>query len=227
MSQVGIPLFYLQGMGGGAVLKFRDLFNDNSLFWGWRKFLGESTTGKTGTEAFGRYSFVINDGINGEWSGTQNQGPRIFTGVLAFPCEIKTRLDTFSGNLYSVAGLFVSHSPTNFGGMIYYSIAKVNLTGVDGIAVMECGNILASTLVTTLPIWFRIRLGCTSRAALSAYFDYSLDGLNWTNLWAQNVGVQHFSISGGATGIYASNFATKPATSASFDFFEMKPKSIN
>lgn len=229
MGQAGIPLFYLQGMGGGAVLKFRDLFNDNSLFWGWRLFKGQvSETGKSGVEANGRYTLLVGSGYNGRWNSSYSEAPRIFIGVLTYPVEIITKLETFSNIEDSQTGLFVTKYPVGFGSNLYFAIVQRRKVGVNNVCVIQDGDtVLATGIASVLPMWFRIRLGCGGYNSLNAYFDYSLDGLNWTNLYTQNTGWGVFSISGISTGICTQNFSTLTISEASYDFFEMKPGKIN
>ena len=224
MGQVGIPLFYLQGMGGGAVLKFRDLFNDASQFWGWRLFLGELTTvGKSGTEANGRFALQVNNAVNGEWGPGDNEAPRLFVGVLSYPCEIKTRIDLFTANPLTYGALFISKSPTNFGAGNYFSIGRYE----NGIHVTDTVTTVAQVVDATLPVWVRIRLGCGAYKSLHAYFDYSFDGLNWVNLWVQSTGWVLMSGYDLATGLFVRNGAGDNLVTAEFDFFQMLPKSIN
>ncbi|MBA7493836.1 hypothetical protein ES702_04401 [subsurface metagenome] len=228
MEQVGIPLFYLQGMGGGAVLKFRDLFNDGSQFWGWRRYLGLNSGGKSGVEANGRYTLGVQSPNNGQWDTSQSEAPRLFVGVLNYPCEIVTRLDTFTANMGTHAGLFIAKDPIGFGADLHFSIVQRRTVTETGVCVCRDNDVLlASTLVTTLPMWLRMRLGCGSYRGLNVYFDYSLDGLNWTNLWLENTGITYFSLNPPAVGIYVSNFAAHNTSEGSFDHFIMRPRSIN
>lgn len=233
MSQAGIPLFYLQGMGGGAVLKFRDLFNDSSLFWGWRKFLGASQTGKSGIEANGVYRFTVNEGISAIWDGNDalNQAPRIYTGILTYPCEIITRLDEFSGNLDTYAGLFIAQSGIQFGVSGMFKIyQRMAIEESSYVGVQKNNEILEEDPNVILPIWLRIRVGCGSQTSLKVFLDYSLDGLHWTNLYTlpeYNSGHYHFGWAPPCVGIYAQNGIGHHAIEAKFNFFQMKPKSIN
>ena len=229
MKQVGIPLFYLQGMGGGAVLKFRDLFNDNSQHWAWRLFKGELVTAdKFGTEANGRFSLGSTVPQNCQWDAGDNEAIRLFIGIMTYPVEIITRLDTFGGQMDSMAGLYISTGSTSFGGLHYWAIQRRVSAGLDGLAVVQNNGIQVTVPgVNTLPIWLRIRLGCGEWHALNAYFDYSLDGLTWINVFVQNTGwiePANFALD---TGIYVSNLNSAPACSGGFDHFIMKPGKVN
>jgi len=228
MKQVGIPLFYLQGMGGGAVLKYRDLFNDSSLHWAWRKYLGLTPAGKAGSESLGRYHLSVNPTKNAEWDGTQSEAPRIFMGLLTYPCEIITRLDTFSALDDITAGLFITKDPIGFGGSLYWAIEMRRSLPDFGVAVTRDGTtFLAQTGVITLPMWLRIRIACSSYRGFNAYFDYSIDGLTWVNLWVEQTSTTYLTLNPACVGLYVSNYGTHQEVVASFDHFIMRPRSIN
>jgi hypothetical protein len=231
MGQVGIPLFYLQGMGGGAVLKFRDLFNDNSQFWAWQLFKGATPAGKNAQEINGSYMLGINPGVNGRWeTASINEAPRLFISPIAYPCEIKTRLDYYT-EVNSQAGLFLAKSSIQMASLTYYAIVQRQKDGEEhGVCVIRDGVVvMAATAVQTLPIWFRIRLGGGAVASVTAYFDYSEDGLNWVNLYElPEVGYWYFSLAPPSVGIFVNNFSvTLAEVVGRFDFFQMMPKSIN
>jgi len=211
-------------MGGGAVLKFRDLFNDSSLFWAWRQYLGLTPAGKSGSESLGRYHLTINSGINGKWDNTGSEAPRIFLGVLNFPCEIITRLDTYTAIEDTYAELFIAHDPVGFGSDLYFSIGRYPA----GLLVTNTSANLTSIVMATLPVWLRIRVGCGSYRGLNVYFDYSVDGRTWINLWVENTSITFFSMNPPAVGIMVRNrSALYNEVTGTFDHFIMKPKSIN
>jgi len=225
--QSGIPLFYLQGMGGGAVLKFRDLFNDSSQFWAWQLFLGETPAGKSGTEENGVYKFTIDTDIEGLWTPAVNEAPRLSIGAIAYPCEIVTRLTEMT-TPEGGAGLFLAKSALQVGLMDYFAIVRQDWGAGQRIAIAKDGINVAEAVVTTIPIWFRIRLGSGSVASVTAYFDYSEDGLTWINLYElPEFGIYYFSFAPPCVGIFATNYPTLKACEAKFGYFQMKPKSIN
>ena len=231
MKQVGIPLFYLQGMGGGAVLKFRDLFNDSSLFWGWQLYLGETPAGKSGMEANGVYKLRINNTIHGVWMPGvgNNEAPRLWTGILTYPCEIITRLDEITRLENTGAGLFLAKSAIEVTEPNWFCIGQRSDATSEGVAVSKDGAAVVRTDITTLPMWLRIRIGCPSVTSVRAYFDYSIDGLNWVNLYElPEVGFYYFSFAPPCVGLFVNNWAAFwNMAEAKFDFFQMKPKSIN
>lgn len=226
-EQSGIPLFYLQGQG---VLKatFMDRFGDASLYWGWRKHLGLTPANKSGVEADGTYQLQCNGTINGDWDAGQNEAPKIFIGLNGLPCEVTTRLDYFTGNDKTQAGLFISKSPLSFGANVYLGIMRKIDGGTNGIVVTdEAGANLALFAHTTLPIWLRMRIGCTTYNSLHIFFDYSTDGTNWTELYSW-AGTTKFPEADACAGLLVTNDSvTKNLILGKFDYFKMKEMSIN
>jgi len=232
MEQVGIPLFYLQGMGGGAVLKFRDLFNDSDRFWAWREYLGATPSGKSGWEANGQYVLQVNNAINGCWDSSYSEASKIFIAPIAFPLEVITRLDDIGTiNNETQSGLFIAKSGVNFGANMYLAVCRKrdDAQGKNGICVVQdYWTNLAFNSVQTLPVWFRLRIGCVAYGSIHVLFDYSLDGVNWIEMYEQSSGFQIFSYGEVCIGLYAGNgSSTKLAITAKFDHFLMKPKTIN
>jgi len=226
MSQVGIPLFYLQELAG-AQLRFKDNFADSEKYWAWRLFLGElSEVGKTGVEENGYFELSVAQDINGHWDTDDNEAPRLFIGALSCPCEVKTRLDVFSDNLDNAAGIFISKAPCMFGTDLFYSFTRLHTVAEDGIAVLG-PTVKAYVAITTLPVWLRIRIGCGSHQSYTLYFDYSHDGVNWTNLYALDTGWAYLNLSSPGVGLLVNNYTSNNAVSGRFDFFQMKPKSPN
>lgn len=231
MEQVGIPLFYLQGLGRSQ-FRFRDLFNDSSRFWAWREYLGFTPAGKSGWEADGQYNLQVNNAVNGCWDNAYCEASKIFMAPTAFPLEVITRLDDIGTiNNKTQAGLFIAKSATSFGADMYYAICRKrdDAQVINGISVVEgfWANKAFNT-ITTLPMWFRLRIGCVAWGSLNVLFDYSLDGVNWINMYDQSEGFQLFAYGEVAVGLYAGNdFTTKLPITAKFDHFMMRPKTIN
>lgn len=195
-----------------SMLCFADNFSDASIHWAWRLFLGEvSETGKSGTEASGQYQLAVTSGYDGKWDTSNNEAPRLFVSPLCAPCEIITRLDnvgTISDNTF--AGLFISKRPAGFGSNLSYAIGRKRDDGesINGICVVEnTYSNLATTAVTDLPVWLRLRIGCVAYGSLNVWFDYSVDGVSWTNLYRQGSGVTVFSIPSVGVGLYVANGA--------------------
>jgi len=223
--QVGIPLFYLQELAG-AQLRFKDNFADSEKHWTWRLFKGAiSEIGKNGVEENGYYELSIGDTKDGRWDSDDNEAPRLFIEASSFPCEVITRLDYFENFDDGYAGLFVSHRPTSHSTNGYFAIVRKKTATTDGIAVINTAQTIASYLNNTLPVWFRLRIGCGSYGALHVYFDYSYDGVNWTNLYIQSEGVNLFNEGALSVGLFCANFTSMNSVVSRFDFFKMQPKS--
>ncbi len=238
-GQAGIPLFYLQGMGG-ELLRFRDNFADASIFWGWQGYKGTlDLLDKAIQETAGQMRLSIIATKRGYWDHNYVEAPKIFMGLLTLPCEIITRLDEVTTPILdeTLAGLFITKKPVGFGANLHYSIGRARDTskGLDGLAVMRDSlTVLASNAVKTLPVWLKIRLCSDSPLSTHAYFDYSVDGVNWINLYElTGFDVTGFSLPPASVGLYVVNGidsddgGTTNGIYGRFDFFQMKPKTIN
>ncbi len=234
--QVGIPIFPIMELRGITKLKFRDNFADADEFWAWRKFLGAAPAGKSGWEAGGQYNLQVNNGWNGKWDSSNPQAPQIFMSPIAYPCEVIAKLDEVTLNDKTFAGLFLSKRPTGFGANNVYAIGRKrhDAIALNGIATVEnTFNDLDRTAVVDLPIWLRLRIGCVAYTSLNVWFDYSIDGVNWINSYHQATGWVAFSLPDVAVGLYVANGAdlndsvSKNLILGKFDFFQMKPQSIN
>lgn len=226
MGQVGIPLFYLQELAG-ARLQFKDNFADGVQHDAWRLFKGELTeVGKHGSESGGVYRLSVDGGVAGQWATSENEAPRLFMGVLTFPCEIVTKLTGFSANNYNRAGLFICGGATTFGAEHHMSIARKRKDSIslNGITVLVNDTEQASyTPAVDLPVWLRIRLFAGGYNCLSADFSYSYDGVNYTVLWTQKTGWSLINVAVVVTGLYAANATGNNAVFGDFDFFKMRP----
>jgi len=224
----------------GAKLKFRDNFADASIFWAWQEYEGTlDLAGKEIQEINGQIRLTILALNRGWWDYNHCEAPKIFTGVLSYPCEIITKLDevTTPINNETLAGLFISKRPTGFGSTLHYSIGRARRTssGLNGLAVMKDSfTILNSNAVTSLPVWLRIRLCSDSQYSTHVYFDYSLDGVTWVNMY--EVGddwLLCFNLAPASVGLYVVNGldltdgGSTKGIYGRFDFFQMKPQSIN
>ncbi len=229
-TQVGIPLFYLQELAG-ARLRFRDLFNDSSLYWGWKS--NNTDAQREVTEANG----VLKIGCSGvgdyDWNDGQNECPKVYISPNSYPCEIIVKiLDVPTINDYTQGGLIYSCGPTQFGANIWFGIVRRKIGGglpFDGIAVVNCGGVVDWTLANTaMPVWFKMRLGNDAYRGADIKFYYSYDGVNFIFAF----GSAFASYSKTAIGICLAamngvNSGANQPISIDFDYFIMKPKSIN
>ncbi|MCK4793586.1 MAG: hypothetical protein KAV87_58195 [Desulfobacteraceae bacterium] len=223
-----------------GAFEFIDNFGDASIFWAWQQFKGElDLAQKTIQEAGGKMLLSVNASYRAYWDNNYVEAPKVFVGILTYPCEIITRLDETTSpiNNETLAGLFISKSPLGYGPILHYSIGRVRKDSVslDGLAVMKNSyNILNSNAITTLPVWLRIRVGNDSMNASHFYFDYSLDGINWVNMWELTGDHPNsFSFAPASVGPYVVNGinltdgGSTNGIYGKFDFFKMKLKSIN
>ncbi|MBA7497084.1 hypothetical protein ES702_07693 [subsurface metagenome] len=189
--QEGIPLFYMQELANiSSKLKFDDRFGGDSVSWHWNIWLGEIETGSLIVVQDGKLEISIAETNNGNWKSGHNEAPRIYINMLSQPCIIKTKMTYFSNPLGDgFAGLFIGKQSIGDPDVDYFFFGRgvddQGSAGEDSIRVsQQCGAIQAQVVgLTTLPIWLRIRLSCFDEKAVLAYYDYSLDNLNWTNLF--------------------------------------------
>jgi len=227
--QIGIS-FGSSKIFKGLPYEFLDKFADGSIHWAWAKYLGEvSETGKYVIEENGQIRIGILGTYDGCWDDSHNEGSRLFIGTPAMPCEITTKLTEATIGDKTQAGLFISKAPKGFGGTLYLGICykKDSAQEKNGICVVQnMWTNKASTTITQLPMWFRIRLGNTSYESSIIYFDYSLNGVLWTNLWTTptpRTAWAYWPLNPAAVGLYTSNdYFTKQAVEGKFDFFRMK-----
>ena len=223
-----------------GAFEFIDNFADASIFWGWQQFKGKfHLANKTIQEVSGKMLLSVLAGSYGHWDYNYWESPKVFIGVLTYPCEIITRLDETTSpiNDDTLAGLFISKAPINMGANLHFSIGRVrkDSAGLNGLAVMKDSyNVLASNAIATLPVWLRIRVGSDSAQATHAYFDYSLNGITWVNMWEMTADlVENFNDTPSVVGLYVVNGidSTQGGTTngiyGKFDFFRMKLASIN
>lgn len=235
MSQVGIPLFYLQHLREMQFL-LRDIFKGVTLEKMWRKYLGEiSVIGKDIIVQNGKCEISIDNAINAKWDTANNEAPRIWIGKLESPVDVTVRLDEFTPLDKTQAGLFYAKRPGGFGALLHIDFVRRrdDLGGQNGIAVtMDSYNDLAYVAVTDLPIWLRIKIYSDSYMSGKFRFMYSTDGVNFTQLFVYSTTTE-FSISAGAVGLYATNGCdaddglSTNACLAKFGEYEMRPITVD
>jgi len=231
--QIGISFGSIQNLKGLG-LEFKDTFSDSSIHWSWRQFKGEvSQEGKSIVEASGCLTLGIAATKDGLWDATKNEAPRIFTGIIAYPCEIIAKLIAATQGARTQAGLFISKSPVSFGSEAYLTIIKRRaIDGTYQIQVIKSttgSDIILASVNTTevLPLWFKMRVSNFCYYGATIYLDYSFDGVHYTNLYNFQ-GWLEFTLTQPGVGLFVMNGwnATYNAISASFDFFRMLPKTV-
>lgn len=200
---------------------FIDNFADASIHWAWDA--DNVAAGKTVTEASGLLTIAVAGGTDGVWSAANNLAPKVLIGVPGYPCEVVTKLNSYTVNDDTLAGLFVSYNATGTGARTVTILGRYRDDGGghNGLVVHRVTDgVLASNSVTTLPIWLRLRIGNTSYFGAKIIFSYSTDGDSYTDLYTQSTGVWP-GAAGNTTvvGLLAENWGVLNAISAPFESF--------
>jgi len=221
----GLPAWAVGGGGGGA--GFTDNFADASIHWGWKK---DNETGSlTITEAAGVLTIGVADNESAKWETVANEAPKLFTGVPGFPCEIITKISSYEVINNTRAGLFVSTNPTGLDENSMISICRLKCAARDGISIVDLTHDeggIADAAVTTIPIWFKVRIMAHSFLGNRLLFYYSENGSDYTLLYTK----EDFYMASGVdygmvAGIFAGNSTSWTNLSASFEFFTAIPSS--
>jgi len=175
---------YYEPMTGVTVqetdIQFHDPFDDGSLFWAWDQVAGNGSVSEAGDVL----TLSIANGQSGRWENGQNTAPRIFTGLPGSPCIILTKLENYTVNDETFAGLHVSAQPEagfNNQHAMFGRMRSANAYSKNGLVLFGNNAVQASNAVTTLPIYLRIRLQALG-VYTRLYADYSTDGSSWTAL---------------------------------------------
>ncbi len=172
------------------------------------------------TEANGVLTLSIAGGVDGDW-WQPNIENAAFATISPSPSAIIviTKLNSYTVNLLTNVGLIIGNTLTipDNAGTYCYSFMRTRSVTVNGLEVINVGILgsQASNGVTTLPVWLRIRATAKS-APNTIYFDYSLNGMDWTNLHS----ITNFTWS--FVGLHAKNWGLPlVAISAPFEFFRI------
>jgi len=165
---------------------FTDNFADAAIYWAWKT--DETDANKTIVEAGGLLTIEVKNNVIAVLNDSDNMAPKIFTGVPGYPCEVITKLNDYTVNDKTAAGLFIAMNPITNTAQGFYGICRLKSTvnGRDGISMIDIAHIsggLADAAVATLPIWLKIRIKAHAYAAIDILFYYSEDGINYTLLY--------------------------------------------
>lgn len=201
--------------GGNGAIDYLDNFEDESLHWTWRT--DNTDANKTITEAGNVLTIAIAGGTEGNWWTGVNTAPKVITGIRGFPCEVICKLNSYSVPEETNAGLHVSHNA--MGTLANHAINYVRQA--TGLVVAKIGTVLDGNLITTLPIWLRIRILSFPTGAMGSrlIFSYSIDGSAWTDQFTYDL--YDFDIR--SCGLVVKNWGAKNAIAAPFDFFKVVP----
>lgn len=207
-------------------IQFYDEFTDASRHWSW---FDQGTSGvvKTIVESGSVLTIATAAGTNSDWWTGTNNNQKAIIGIPGFPVEIITKLNSYVVNDQVNAGLFIARTPA-VGAPIADSATYIMRmrdvgAGLNGYAVQNLGNtVWAYQATTTLPVWFRIRIGFDTFTSVKADFSYSTDGIAYTVLYtstASPAGSPNYPV---VTGLFVKTFGALNAISAPFEFFQMK-----
>jgi len=215
------------GGGGGGVsetdIQFLDNFNDASLHWGWCDQANNGTI----VEASNVLTLAVANGVDGRIGDAgRNKGPHVALGSPGDPFEVKCKLNSYTVNDYTHAGLFISVD-TWIGyasSWLFFGRGRDSGFGMNGLGVWGNGNWLNTNGVTTLPIYLRIRLSALNLACGCYTMDYSTDDITYTNLRTATISNDLFSNykDGLCIGLFCRNgvgTTTYNAISAPFDWY--------
>jgi len=213
------------GAGGGGNSIFEDNFNDESIYWAWVK--RDNNAAKTITEAGTVISFHVDKLTVAEWWGASHSAPQLHLGAYGQPFVITTKISAFVPNDDCAAGLFIFNSDAAWQ-MMFMERAREDGTGLNGLAAWHpTAGVLASNAVVDMPIWLRMRVSGTHRLRSIIYFDYSIDGITFTNLTSRSNSGFYPGTYGTTVGLYVRNgvpdgSGANNQIDADFDLFTME-----
>jgi hypothetical protein len=203
-------------------IAFLDNFADGSIFWAWRQ--DGVAAGKTITESGSTLTIAVSAGTGAVWNTASKTCPSLTIGVPGAPCEIICKLNSFTPNDNTDAGIFLSISPVAGAASSTWGFYRHRNDGAgeNGYLLNIFGVAAAySDSVTTMPVWLRIRMNAHATNGKQIIWGYSFDGNSYTDVYTDTGTTPAYD--GGITvGMFARNFTTTNAVSAPFDSFQMK-----
>jgi hypothetical protein len=205
-----------------ADLQFLDEFADSSRHWAW--YDERTDAHRKITESGSVLTIETDVGTTSDWWTGVNSAQKALIGLPGFPCEIITKLNSYTVNNKTEAGLALVRNPTaaspSADSAIYIGRIRDDGAGVTGYCVQNLGSsVWAYQATTTLPVWFRIRIGYDAALCVKADFSYSTDGTTYTVLYTSAA-----SPAAGSWPIVAALHVRNwdgAAISAPFEFFKM------
>ena len=226
----GLPAW---AAGGGGVaeadLIFLDNFADAARHWGW---FDDAKAGSI-VEAAGLLTLSVANGVNGGIGGGQNNGPRCVLGDPGAPFEVKVKLNSYTVNNSTQAGICIANRHDSGGDSHWLTFGRTRKdedAGLDGIAVTNfAGGWSCSNAITTLPIYLRFRITVLSKIGFATCeCTYSTDDITYNVMCTVNlsgfvdgfkenmvVGIFARNRVGGEAGVWT------PLIEAPFEWFKM------
>lgn len=198
-------------------ITYLDNFFDDSLHWTW--LTHNTDANRTITESGGVLTIAITNGTNGNWWNTVNNAPKAIIGINGYPCSIETKMNSYTVNDETTAGIFLAYDPKNIGANLayYFGRQRKDSTSENGLVWSTLGTQIGINSETTLPIWLRIRATAGAYYGAKFFFDYSTDGENWTNAYSW----ENYYEWGYTTGLFVKNWNVLNAISVPFEYFKI------
>ncbi|MCK5127899.1 MAG: fibronectin type III domain-containing protein [candidate division Zixibacteria bacterium] len=196
---------------GGLI--FVDNFDDLLRHPDWTDAAGNGTI----TESGGVLTVALAAAAHGDFWGATTDGP-----VCTFDFDnsknliITTKLNSYTPGNKTRAGLYITDSVDGTHGIHFGRTYRTEAPARNGLTILNMNVAeLAYVALTTLPVWLRIRVNGSGAGSLM-YFDYSIDGYNWTKLHVQE------DESWSKIGLLVWNWTLWEAVSAPFEFLKVK-----
>jgi hypothetical protein len=205
---------------------FLDTFLDASKHWAWKEF--HTDANRIITENVGSLVITINPATNARLWNAINNAPKIVTGCPGWACDIVCKITAGTFNIGIYGGIYIGYDISSGGQAYMLTMRRVKTgAGVEGIIVSDINAAsahYANNLITTLPVWLRIRMTADVRYGNNFAFHYSLDGTTWTayeNIPGTPLEIFNYGGTGigWGTGVLLSNEATLNAGSITFTLF--------
>ena len=201
-------------------IQFLDNFDDNSVFWAWWQLAKNGSISESGDVC----TLSVANGVDGYWDNGANHCPRLVIGAPGCPFIFEVKINSYTVNDFTMAGLFISsYVDANAGSYTFmFGRTKDSNQPIDGLASYFNNAYPTSNAVTTLPIYLRMKVDIFCLQG-NAHTEYSTDGETWSTF--DSFTIQNLNPGGWeglAIGFFAKNVNPNyNAISAPFDYFRM------
>lgn len=201
-----IEFIGLQGQGSSV---YRDDFDDESRDEAWT----DDPNNGTITESGDVLTLALGSGVVGDfWTGIK-EAPITYITPGQDTLTIIAKLNSYTVNDLTRTGIYITSS-IDGGTGIGFGRMRNDGNSLNGLQVMEMGvGPLAYVSLTTLPVWLRVRAEGSGNGSV-IYFDYSTDGVEWTNLHTLN------NETWDKIGLVTQNWDVHNAISTPYEFFK-------
>lgn len=211
---------------------FEDEFAGFVLDSSWEKH--KESANKTITVASGILTIEIKNSVEARWwCSVANEAPKIIRSLnpyeldLTLPITITTKINPYTVNDDTMAGIFIGSQPKSTNGVSDYfafKFGRYNDGQVgDGLIVQRnCGayDPLTGAIGTTLPMWYRIKIDENQDIT----FWYSTDGKTWNQYEDEGspLVISDYYYDGIKVGLFAKNIDGNENVAAPFEFFKIE-----